>query len=357
MADLLRDPPPHVRTLSLHGPTRRLPERALRKLLERIGPDVSPDTLVPRLESRVASLLGKEAALLFPTGTMAQQVALRVHADRRGRRTIAFHPQCHLEVHEEKGYAIVHGLTATLVGDRHRLIRLEDLEAVAQPLAALLLELPQRDIGGRLPPWDELVRQCAWARAHGAAVHADGARLWEAQPFYGKTHAEIAGLFDTVYVSLYKGLEAPCGALLAGPRDFIAEAHLWRRRLGGDASDAWPIAALGELGLDELVPRMPAFFAHARAIADALRDVPNVHVVPDPPETPLFHVHLAAPAEAITAAARAMVEERGVHLFLRARTATSPRECFFEVVVGENAMPFAPTEVRDLVIELLARAR
>jgi threonine aldolase len=333
-----------------------MPARALQKLLERIGPDVSAEAIVPRFESRVAKMLGKEAAVLFPTGAMAQQVVLRVHADQRGRKTVAFHPQCHLEVHEEKGYAIVHGLVAALVGDRHGLIRLEDLEAITEPLAALLIELPQRSIGGQLPQWDDLVRQCAWARARGAAVHADGARLWEAQPFYGKTHAEIAALFDTIYVSLYKGLEAPCGALLAGPRDVVASARTWRKRLGGSAQAAWPIAALGELGLDELVPRMPAFSAHARAICAALENAPGVHVVPDPPQTPLFHVHLAASAEAVTAAATAMIKERGVHLFIRAQTATSPRACFFEVVVGENAMQFTPGEVRELVGELLSRA-
>jgi threonine aldolase len=201
------------------------------------------------------------------------------------------------------------------------------------------------------------VRQCAWARARGAAVHADAARLWEAQPFYGKTHAEIAALFDTVYVSLYKGLEGPCGALLAGPRDVIVEASIWRKRLGGNAAAAWPIAALGELGLDELVPRMPAFLAHARAIAAALATAPGVHVVPDPPQTPLFHVHLDAPAEKVTAAAQALVAEKGVHLFARVLTATTPRACSFEVVVGENAMGFAPDEVRGLVLELVARAK
>jgi threonine aldolase len=334
-----------------------MPRRVLAKLLERIGAEESPDAIVPRLEARVAKMLGKEAALLFPTGTMAQQVVLRIHADRRARRAVAFHPQCHLEVHEEKGYAVVHGLSAKLVGDRHRLIGVHDLEAIAEPLAALLLELPQRNIGGQLPSWDELVRQCAWARERGAAVHADAARLWEAQPFYGKTHAEICALFDTVYVSLYKGLEAPCGAILAGPRDLVAEARVWRTRLGGNASAAWPIAALGELGLDELVPRMPAFWAHARAICAALAGAPGVHVVPDPPQTPLFHVHLDAAPDAVTAAAKAMIAEKGVHLFIRVLTATTPRACSFEVVVGENAMGFAPDEVRSLVLELLSRAK
>ena len=80
-------------------------------------------------------------------------------------------------------------------------------------------ELPQRDIGGLLPAWDDLREQVVAARERGAATHLDGARLWEAQPFYGRPHAEIAGLFDSVYVSLYKGLQGVRGAVLAADAD------------------------------------------------------------------------------------------------------------------------------------------
>jgi feruloyl esterase len=87
----------------------------------------------------------------MPTGTMAQQIALRIWSDRRGTRTVAFHPTCHLELHEQKGYQLLHGLHGRLVGDPNRLITLEDLESIHEPVAALLLELPQREIGGLLP--------------------------------------------------------------------------------------------------------------------------------------------------------------------------------------------------------------
>ena len=146
-----------------------------------------------RLEARVASLLGKEAAVWMPSGTMAQQIALRVHADRRGSRTVAFHPHCHLDVHEERGYEHLHGLRAKLLGDRNRLIEAADLEAVHEPVAAVLLELPQRDLGGRLPGWEELVTLCHKVRELGAALHLDGARLWQCGPFYGRPLDEIAG--------------------------------------------------------------------------------------------------------------------------------------------------------------------
>ena len=125
------------------------------------------------------------------------------------------------------------GLRAELVGDRDRLITLADLQELQVRLGALLLELPQREIGGRLPEWDELVGQIEWARARDVPTHLDGARIWEAAPYYGRPHAELAGLFDTVYVSLYKGLGGIGGSVLAGPAELIAQARVWRRRHGG----------------------------------------------------------------------------------------------------------------------------
>src|SRR5215207_269829 len=104
---------------------------------------------IERLEQRIADLLGKPAAVFMPSGTMAQQIALRIWSDRAGRKAVAFHPTCHLEVHEHKGYQALHGLRGVLVGSPHELLTLADLKRVAEPLAALLLELPQREIGGQ----------------------------------------------------------------------------------------------------------------------------------------------------------------------------------------------------------------
>ena len=135
---------------------------------------------IQSLEGRISELLGAEAAVFMPSGTMAQQIALRIWSDRRATRTVAFHPTCHLEIHEQKGYQLLHGLHGRLVGDPDSLITLADLEEIHEPVAALLLELPQREIGGLLPGWDDLVAQTGWARDRGIALHLDGARLWEA---------------------------------------------------------------------------------------------------------------------------------------------------------------------------------
>jgi threonine aldolase len=309
---------------------------------------------VTRLEQRMAELLGKEAAVLMPTGSMASQVALRLHADARGCRTVAFHPQAHIEVHERKGYAVVHGLTGMRVGDHDRLISLDDLLGVREPLAAVLLELPQRDLGGVLPTWDELVAQTDWARERGAAAHMDGARLWEAQPYYDRPHAEIAAPFDTVYVSLYKGLEGIAGAVLAGSADLVDQSREWRARLGGQLHNAWPLALSAEVGLDTLLPRMPAFWERAKELAAALGTVDGVEIVPDPPQTPLFHVLVQAPKESLERAHARLLEDGGVELFRYARTTTSPNWSRFELTVGENAMGFDVAEVREIVATLVS---
>ena len=173
------------RAISGHGPARAA------DLLATVPPDTLVDRygdggVVAELEAEVAGVLGLPAAVFLPSGTMAQQAALRVHADRRGRRTVLFHPECHLRQHENQALERLHGLIGRPVGDRSRLLTLPDLEQVAEPPAALLLELPQRDLGGQLPAWDDLRAQVARARERGAAAHLDGARLWEAGAGYGR---------------------------------------------------------------------------------------------------------------------------------------------------------------------------
>lgn len=328
-------------------------------MLDRVGPDVGlygPDAPVAQLERRISQLLGKPKALFFPSGTMAQQVAMRVHAERTGRPTFTAHPANHLDLWEQRGYAVVHGLRFAPAGEPTRLLTLDDLLEVREPVGALLIELPQREIGGLLPGWDELNAQIAWARDRGAAVHLDGARLWEAQTFYNRPHAEIAGLFDTVYVSLYKGLEGIRGAVLAGDEDTIGEAEVWRQRLGGALPDAWPLAVAAMIGLDDLLPRMSAFRDHAVAIAAALVANGTVTVVPETPQTPLFHVLLPVSADAATRARDEMLAEQGVQVFTRARPESVPGWCGFEIMVGENAMEFTPGEVAELIDELVKRA-
>ncbi|MEU5694578.1 beta-eliminating lyase-related protein [Actinosynnema sp. NPDC020468] len=337
------------RSLVQHSRLRRDPHARLRALLDRVPPGTHPTRPTAELEERLADLLGKPAALFFPTGTMAQQTALRVHADRLGPRAFAAHPRNHLVLWEEQGYQVVHGLRHRPVGDHHRLFTLADLDGVREPLSALLVELPQREIGGLLPAWEDLVAHTSWARDRGVATHLDGARLWEAQPFYDRPHAGIAALFDTVYVSLYKGLEGVRGAVLAGDRETVDLASVWRTRLGGAVTDAWPLTAAALLGLDTALPRMAAYRDHAVALAAAINADGYARTVPEVPHTPLFHVLVPAPAEAVTAAARRILEETGVELPAHASTSPDPNRSAIELTVGEPALDFTPAEVAELI--------
>ena len=341
------------RFLTGHGPVRPA------DLLAAIPADTAVDQygdggVVAELESEAAALLGKPAAVLLPSGIMAQQAALRVHADRRGRRTVLSHPTSHLELHEDRAIERVQGLLGRAVGPAHALLSLADLEAVAERPAALLLELPQRELGGVLPAWEDVLAQVAWAHDRGAAAHLDGARIWEAAAGTGRSPADLAAPFDTVYASFYKGIGALAGCVLAGEPDVVAEVREWRRRLGGTLYGLWPAAASALVLLRRRLPLMPRYLEHARAIAAALEPVPGVTLVPDPPRTAMFHALLDVPAEAVDARIRAIADHHRVWLFRGAAATGDPRVQRVEVSVGDATLELAPEEVAELVAALVA---
>jgi threonine aldolase len=308
---------------------------------------------VTALEEQVRELLGKPAAVFMPSGTMAQQIALRVHADRSGRRVVAFHPTCHLELYEGKAYQRLHGLVGRPVGDPHELMTLKQLEAFNEPLAAVVFELPQREIGGQLPSWADLREQTSAVRESGAAVHLDGARLWECTPFYGKDLHEIAAQCDSVYVSLYKGLGGLAGCCLAGDESLVAEAREWRSRHGGTLYAMWPYAAAGLVGLRDRLPRMPRYVEHAQAIAAALADVDGVEVRPDPPQTPMMHLYLRTDAETHRAGAVRLVTEQKLWIGPTSAPSELPGWRRIELTVGDATLDFTPEQVRDIIASLL----
>jgi threonine aldolase len=313
---------------------------------------------VTELEREVASLLGKQAALFFPTGTMAQQVTLRVHADRRSSRSIAFHPACHMETNEERGYERLHGLFGVPVGPREEPLSAASLTQVHEPIAALLLELPQRELGGTLPTWSELVAQVGWARVQGAAVHLDGARLWDASPYYKAKHrksiADIAGLFDTVYVSFYKGLGGIAGCCVAGDADVIEELSVWRTRHGGRVFGMWPYAASALAVLRLRLPRMPAYYRHSLAIAEAVRDLPGVEVLPSPVQSPMMHLRFAVDLESLRERVVEIAESDKVMTFARPWASLGPKLQEFELHVGDATLELTPEEIRGLFARLTA---
>lgn len=320
------------------------------------GDQYGTGSLIDNFEAEVATLLGKEAALFLPSGTMAQPIALRIWADRRGCRNVAFHPTCHLELHEQGGYQLLHGLHGVLVGNRYQLLTHADLAAMREPVAALLLELPQREIGGQLPSWEELEAQCAWARERGAALHLDGARLWESRTFYQRDYATIAGLFDSVYVSFYKTLGGIAGAALVGSADVIAEARVWQRRQGGNLVRLFPYVLSAKKALEERLSRIDAYVAHAQAIAAALTALPELAILPQPPQTNMFHLFLRGERAALERALLEEAAETGVWLFHPLRPCQLPGYWMTEWVVGDASLDITPETTVDLLASVLRRA-
>ena len=337
----------------------RDPAAEFRALAERAGKELDiygDGESVARLETRVAGLLGKEAAALFPSGTMAQQIALRIWCDRRGSSTVAFHPKCHLEVHEERGYAFLHGLRARPVGRPDRVIARADLDEVREPVGVLLLELPQRDLGGQLPAWRDLRAQATWARRNGVALHLDGARLWQCGPFYKRPLKEIAALFDTVYVSLYKDLGGLGGCVLAGREDVIAESRVWRIRHGGRLMTFDPIALSAERGLDEVLPRMPAFVRKAKEIGIALSRVDGCDVIPDPPQVAMLHVAVRGERERVNEAVLEIAKEHRTLIAGGFGPTEIPSVQRTELSIGKPALEIPTSEIAELYAELVSRA-
>jgi threonine aldolase len=349
------------RFVSGDRPEWRTPKAMLERLAANLDAGARADRygrgeLVERLERRVADLLGKDAAVFFVSGTMAQQIALRVHADRRRSRGVAFHATAHLQLYEQFAHEHLHGLHSVIVGSPHRLIERADLEAIAEPVAALLLELPQRELGGRLPEWDDLLAQADWARVRDIALHLDGARLWEAAPYYGRSHAEIAALFETVYVSFYKGLGGVAGCALAGPAELLEEARVWAIRHGGRVFSLYPQVLSAELGLDRALPQMEACYGHAAALGAELAKRDWIDVVPDPPQTPMLHVYLRGDRERLVEAALDVAEERRTWLFGPLADSPLPELHKAELQVCEPGLEVTAEEAGALFDEVRERA-
>ncbi len=340
----------HARTARQH----------LNGLADYVDADAMPDSggrgaLIEALEARVAALLGKPAALFMPSGKTAQLITLRLWCQRAGSPTIAVHARSHIEEDEARSYQFLHGLRSMPLGHPNRPPLPADADALAGPVGAAVVELPLRNLGWRLPAWEDLVAISETLRGRGIAVHADAARIWEIQPYYDRPHAEIAALFDTLYVSFYKGLDGPAGAAIAGPADLIDDARLWQQRAGARLATLFPYVIAAQRGLDEKLPLMPAYFAKARAIADALRPLPGVRVTPDPPQCNSFQVVLDGDERDLDAARLDVAEATGIWPYRRAVPSPVEGLAVFEVVILDAALALSEAEIAGCIRQLAER--
>ena len=279
--------------IDLRSDTVSQPTDAMRQAIARaeVGDDVlGDDPTVQRLEEASAERVGKEAALYVPSGTMANLLALLVTCGRGDEAVVG--SESHILHHEAVGASALGGISLRSVAndDRGRIDPDEVASVVRAPGAAprtvlVCLENTQNRCGGAAIPLDSMRGAAEVARGAGAAVHLDGARIFNAALALETDAATIAGLADTVSFCFSKGLGAPVGSVLTGPREVIDRARVLRRQLGGGMRQAGVIAAAALHALEHHVERLSADHERAARLADGLASLPGGVIDIDPPDT------------------------------------------------------------------------
>ncbi len=247
-----------------------------------VGDDVyGDDPTVNRLQARVAEMAGKEAALFMPSGTQSNLAALMTHCARGDEYLVG--QTAHTYRYEGGGAAVLGSIQPQpLENAADGTIPLDKLRAAVKPhddhFARTRLVALENTIHGRVIPQDYVADVAAFARDAGLAMHLDGARVFNAVVDSGRSLATLCAPFDTVSICLSKGLGAPVGSVLCGPRGFIGSAHRWRKMLGGGLRQAGVLAAAGLHALDHHVERLADDHANARHLADGLRRIDGLAV-------------------------------------------------------------------------------
>ena len=264
------------------------------------------DPTVNLLQEMVAELLGKEAALFLPSGTMCNEIALRVHC-RHGEEMLA-HQSAHPIHFEGGGPAALAGVNVRSLDGPRGQYDAATLEAAIRPdnrhmprSRLVWVEQTSNLGGGSIWPLPKVREVTEVARRRGLATHMDGARLMNAVVASGVSAQEWAAPFDSVWIDFTKGLGAPVGAALAGPRDFIAEAWRLKQQMGGAMRQAGIIAAGGIYALRHHVKRLAEDHANARRLAEGLANLPGVKLDPATVETNLVFFDVTGSIDASTA--------------------------------------------------------
>lgn len=305
--------------IDLRSDTVTRPTPGMRAAMQaaEVGDDVfHEDPTVNHLEDRVAQLLGKEAALFVPSGTMSNQIGIKVHTQPGDE--LLCDANCHIYNFEAGGPAVLSGVTCrTLPGD-YGILDVSQLEDCIRPINEHLvrtrlvcLENTHNRGGGRIYPYEKIQAISDWARQNGLALHLDGARLWNAAVATGIAMKTWGEPFDTVSVCFSKGLGAPVGSALAGPRQMITRARHVRKLLGGGMRQAGVIAAAALYAMDHHMDRLAEDHRNAQVIAEAIADTPGLRLDPPDVDTNLIWFEVEAelgPARHV----QAMLKNQGV---------------------------------------------
>lgn len=300
---------------------------------------------VLELEKRVAALLNKPACLFFPKGTVAQLCALKVSAEQRKNNNVVLHSMSHMVLDEDDAYQILLGLKGIPIGDHSSPFNMQDIKKITEKFATLCVELPIRRAGFKLTQWEQLEAMSKWCKTEQIHFHMDGARLWESTSHYQKSEADISALFDSVYVSLYKGLGAMGGAVLAGETNFIEQCKVWRSRLGGNSFTSFPMVIGALDGLDNRLKCIPEFVLRAKEIATLLKTFPQLEV--NTPQTNGFFVFIEGDFNELNSKAIKLNQKMGIKLFNQLCPFPETKKLMIEIQVGANHKAISDQEIID----------
>jgi threonine aldolase len=291
--------------IDLRSDTVTRPSDEMRRCISeaKVGDDVfGDDPTVNRLQDMVAEILGKEAALFFPSGTQSNQTAIRIQTSPGDE--VVVEAGAHLYNFEGGAPAILSGVQfRPIVGNRGSINR-EQIEDVYSPgdlhrppTALICLENTHNRAGGVVFPFDVMAEVSEFAGQRGIAIHLDGARLFNASISSGIDVKEYAGLADTVSVCLSKGLGAPVGSCLAAKREIIDRARRVRKILGGGMRQAGILAAAGIYALENNIKRLAEDHANARRLAEGIAGLQGLYVDPDSVETNIVLIQITTPGK------------------------------------------------------------
>lgn len=288
--------------IDLRSDTVTKPSDAMRQAMAsaEVGDDVyGDDPTVNSLEERVAALFGQEAGLFTPTGSLANQLAIRTLV-KPGEELLA-ETRSHIVRAELGAAATFSGITTRTWPTTDGLLKADDALAIAHENAgpylvstkAIAVENTHNFGGGTVQPIDEIAKLSSAARARGIAMHLDGARIWNAHVASGVSFAEYGKHFDTISVCLSKGLGAPIGSVMLSTKERVAEARIWRKRYGAGMRQVGIIAAAAHYALDHNIARLAEDHARAKKIATALAAIDSSLVDPSKVHTNIVGLELS----------------------------------------------------------------
>jgi threonine aldolase len=310
--------------IDLRSDTVTKPTPAMRRAMAEaeVGDDVyGEDPTVNRLQERAAEIFAKEAALFVPTGSMGNQIAVKLHT--RPGREVVIEERGHIYNYEMAAMSAVSGALARPVksGDGTGMLTWPEIASAVHandapyyvaPTGLVCLENSHNLAGGTVMTPARTEELCERAHALGLPVHLDGARIFNAAASLGATVAELSRPVDSVMFCLSKGLGAPVGSMLLGTRAFIEEARAWRKLLGGGMRQAGVIAAAGLVALEETPPRLAEDHSNARRLAEGVAEIEGVSIDPARVQTNIVIFDVSGTGKTSDEICARLKEEHGV---------------------------------------------